>query len=473
MIATAALITAIATAVMGREAIVDANHYGMDMFSGTIYNFPEFRTYIGEMYNKAMIGYAGIGDDMGYPLTDSHAEKYALQAKEDFEDMVRVLNQDILYYIQGPGEETVNVQSNVTYPIFSEYDGHLLLPDDMLLCCYWDGESGTLRIFNRNSRIEDNYDALDWYYQAQYKPNREVAEDMKLILAVREDCTSPRLSQMAYKAAKYQTMMITFVASVITWLLFGCFSLFSGKAGRKAKEEFGVISGKVLLEIKLILIALSIWFLIYNKLFHFFEYLSLRLRIYDSLWLYFPLGCLIYLLYTDIKQNGVNIFLNSLPVKGVCGIVETVRKKPWYRRATAMSVSMLIGSVLLAVVGVYLISLYGNWYYYMGGRMQQTKEVLLVCGIVMILAGMILFFCYVGQKRLLKDTESIVSKLSDMKEGIENAPLQLSKYSLLTTAAKDLNELETGIERAVEQQNRSNKMRVELLTNVSHDLKTP
>ncbi len=43
----------------------------------------------------------------------------------------------------------------------------------------------------------------------------------------------------------------------------------------------------------------------------------------------------------------------------------------------------------------------------------------------------------------------------------------------MTQAAADINELEDGMETMAEQKNRSNKLRVELLTNVSHDLKTP
>uniref|UniRef100_UPI0040567AD4 sensor histidine kinase n=1 Tax=Acetatifactor sp. TaxID=1872090 RepID=UPI0040567AD4 len=98
---------------------------------------------------------------------------------------------------------------------------------------------------------------------------------------------------------------------------------------------------------------------------------------------------------------------------------------------------------------------------------------LVVIGIAMALASCCLFYSYIRQTKLLKDTNAIVNKLAEVKEGRTGNPLMLSRNSILVTAAKDLNELENGIEKAVELQNRSNKMRVELLTNVSHDLKTP
>uniref|UniRef100_UPI004056F646 hypothetical protein n=1 Tax=Acetatifactor sp. TaxID=1872090 RepID=UPI004056F646 len=254
MIAMAALVTAICTAVMGREALVDAYYYGAEVFSGSIYDLPEFRAYVAELYNKAMNGYAGIGDHNGYPLTDSHAVEYSRQAKQEFEAMIKSLGNDIVYYIRKPGPVNENGYiafdelSNVTYPIFSEYDGHLLLPEDVMLCCYWDGEKSTLTFFESYG----NTNAADSYYAAQYKPNEEGAENIKLVLAVKKDCKLCTLEMMEYKAARYQEIFVTLLVCAGLWVISGLFSVFTGKTAKAAKEEYGRWSGKIFLEIKVI-----------------------------------------------------------------------------------------------------------------------------------------------------------------------------------------------------------------------------
>ncbi|MDE6127587.1 MAG: HAMP domain-containing histidine kinase, partial [Lachnospiraceae bacterium] len=84
-----------------------------------------------------------------------------------------------------------------------------------------------------------------------------------------------------------------------------------------------------------------------------------------------------------------------------------------------------------------------------------------------------LFLTYRRTRKLTKDIKTVSDKLAKLKDGTQTAPLVLSKGSLLKETAEDINALEDGMEKMAEQKNRSNKLRVELLTNVSHDLKTP
>ena len=88
-------------------------------------------------------------------------------------------------------------------------------------------------------------------------------------------------------------------------------------------------------------------------------------------------------------------------------------------------------------------------------------------------AGLFLFIMYIRTRRFAKDTKAVTEKISAMQAGKETEPLSFPRRSLLCKTASELNTLENGIEAAIEQRNRSNKMRVELITNVSHDLKAP
>ena len=52
-------------------------------------------------------------------------------------------------------------------------------------------------------------------------------------------------------------------------------------------------------------------------------------------------------------------------------------------------------------------------------------------------------------------------------------PLELPRDHDLSQAADDLNHIQQGLQAAMEERTRSERMKVELVTNVSHDLKTP
>ncbi len=93
-------------------------------------------------------------------------------------------------------------------------------------------------------------------------------------------------------------------------------------------------------------------------------------------------------------------------------------------------------------------------------------------GVILCAAALILWPYCRRLKRLIYDTLQISDKLSLLSRGSESKPLS-AESALLSRTMEDLNALENGIEEAIEQRNRSNKMRVELITNVSHDLKTP
>lgn len=473
MIAAATLITAIAAAIMGREAIgsmYDSNA-GSNPLSGDFYDLAEFREYIGKLYNNAMIGFAGIGDDNGYPLTDQNAGMYERKALEDFKAMLETAGDDILYYMRkADGTE----YGNFSYPIFSEYDGHLLLPEDTGFYCYWDGANETLQCSDGVYEVysENTYNSFNQYYTAQYQPNRDAAARMRLVIVVKDKCTSGLLTTMNWKAYCYRYVLILLFVSLGLWIVFGVCSLFTGKAARKAKEDYAAISGKVYLEFKIAAVAAVIYFLYCSELMNFGSYLTERMPNYDFLWVYFPAGCLFYLLYTDIRQNKEKVLVSSFVGKCIFGIRDFWRGRSWYRRAKAANLCMLLAAILLLAAGGYFLTLYG-YGGYIDLHLRQLLKVLKVLSIVMLLTGAALLFEFFQQSRLLKDMASVVNKLSEMKAGRGQEPLTLSGHSMIDFAAEDLNELEKGIEKAVEQQNRSNRMKVELLTNVSHDLKTP
>ena len=75
--------------------------------------------------------------------------------------------------------------------------------------------------------------------------------------------------------------------------------------------------------------------------------------------------------------------------------------------------------------------------------------------------------------RLWTDFGAVADQAAAVRAGELERELALQKNSDLSGLADDLNHIRQGLHQAVEERTRSERMKVELVTNVSHDLKTP
>lgn len=90
-----------------------------------------------------------------------------------------------------------------------------------------------------------------------------------------------------------------------------------------------------------------------------------------------------------------------------------------------------------------------------------------------ILVYLILFFVFqVREYVLLKRMNEVYEQIDDIYQG-NYAIRDVEKKDVLYDVTNKLNSLSNGMEEAVEKRISSEKMKVELITNVSHDLKTP
>jgi len=484
MFALGAFLCMVVTGIYGRNALHAFMQSGTKILSGDFYHLPRFQTYMEELYNNALIGFAGVGDDNGYAITDSKASSISYNAKLSFQSAISQENGDIIYAIKkfnhrnASGDLVSNEeQSNIDYPLFSTHDGHLLLPDDMQLCFYWDRTNGTV-FFLENSpedSVEHTEVSTDEQEAAgQYKPNHTEARSMKLMLAVRSDGAfkGPTLAAFDAMAKNYQYILITFFISTFATLFFLLLSVLSKKTYAVARQTYGKLSGKVLLEVKLILIAVMGLIFWLNRV-ALWGYLTASTGPL-LLGLFFPSGCLLYLLWVDLCQNEGGVFKNSLPARLIQFIQEFVGSCHWYRILMIICTCLLINAVASLIAGSILL------YIYHFPRQTPGAYALIrhfpymhAISIILLVCGAMLFIFYFFLRHFTKDTKGIADRLSQIQLGDLKEPLKLSKGSLLRNVAADINRLEDSIDNAVEQKNRSNKMRVELITNISHDLKTP
>ena len=93
------------------------------------------------------------------------------------------------------------------------------------------------------------------------------------------------------------------------------------------------------------------------------------------------------------------------------------------------------------------------------------------------LAALVLCLEYFYQKKnreMAEDLEQLSERISGIHQGTyEPAENSLAKDANIRKMLEELDEIRQGLETAVEERTRSERMKVELIANVSHDIKTP
>lgn len=74
---------------------------------------------------------------------------------------------------------------------------------------------------------------------------------------------------------------------------------------------------------------------------------------------------------------------------------------------------------------------------------------------------------------LARDVGRLSGQVESIRNGDLTTPLDLPEDADLRQTAESLNDIQAGMHKALEEQTRSERMKVELISNVSHDLKTP
>ena len=94
-------------------------------------------------------------------------------------------------------------------------------------------------------------------------------------------------------------------------------------------------------------------------------------------------------------------------------------------------------------------------------------------GLPWLLALSVYVWCFWCQRKLWTDFGAVADQAAAIRAGEVERELALQKDSDLAGLADDLNHIGQGLHQAVEERTHSERMKVELVTNVSHDLKTP
>ena len=123
---------------------------------------------------------------------------------------------------------------------------------------------------------------------------------------------------------------------------------------------------------------------------------------------------------------------------------------------------------LAALVLVYLAYLSYETVFSIG----YITEYAIIETIGILATGLIVIYVAFKQKRTDKSVKQVYERIEQLYEG-DYEPKELTEESIDKDMLNKINEISVGVEEAVTKRVSSEKMKVELITNVSHDLKTP
>lgn len=94
-------------------------------------------------------------------------------------------------------------------------------------------------------------------------------------------------------------------------------------------------------------------------------------------------------------------------------------------------------------------------------------------GILVLILLIINIVYFIKQRGFYRNVGEIIRELHHLSMGEEVRPVNISETSPLYEAGCDLGKVNESLDKSVKRQVKSEQMKIELITNVSHDLKTP
>ena len=467
-----------------------------DLFEGSVY---QYYNYYGGNY--------GYGERY-----DTVYNGNWRMSKEEADEIHSRLQYDknILYRIEKDGktlytnyEKLGKNGENSGFPYVIDIDGEssFVLPDGYNYMMYFDGIS--LRVWKNGREVklrESNYELYDDWYIPGYGniPQDEIYKESRVYMAVAEipDIIVKRdfdgsgktyYSNQFYQiylqtkdiAALYRNWVYSFMVALVLIAL----GLTFHTERKEAYVKIAGVTGKVWYEIKLFPV-LAVIVLFFVNLFSFvkmiiwwegssyiyqlfYEIRSLFLYGYGNLKavmlvaILIICGSILWLFFNDMRYHH-KPWENSVIRKIIRLFRTSMLKLPFSKRMIWYSIWVfLIGflSVLLPLTVFYAD--------------RRGKEALLVT-FILLLGILFLQVLYVrNMRRMAVDMESLVGQIEAVHGGKLLEDAGVSANCGLLEAMENLKDIRNGMNKAIEEQIKSERMKVELIANVSHDIKTP
>lgn len=381
-------------------------------------------------------------------------------------------------------QETQEMVTNSSAKTLEEFEQQYLDPDrtefDLVLAISKDGAKA-LKMGHEYQDAEWNLRRFLFGYQEDYAPTIQNKDDVSVGFAVRSASALSKYRGYGYGSIyqSYQShlsgnqmMSILPLVILVLAILWAVLSMFSNYR-RWFYHSLGALTAKLWVELKLLAAAGS---LVLGAIYLEAAYTYPRYYM-DS----FHIACVIavfwwaYLQVCDFVCNGLRVFRNNI-FNTLMGLgwrfyrhLNRSMQEYGFQKGMKRKLFLLLkstGAFLSIFLALAVISFMVN----SDGLL--LFDLLLGCIFLIVLLGMVILFVR-DYLQITQEIGVIMSQVERIREGDMSSQLHFDKNSLFYPLAQNINTLQQGVKTAVEQQIQSERLKVELITNVSHDLKTP
>ena len=400
-------------------------------------------------------------------------------------------------------KECKNLLYTIVYDdeiLYSNADGMALdgekgeLPDGYNFLLYFDGEKVTIKKNGKDLNIygDGQYRNDGGWFVPGYKnfPVDEKYGKARITIAAIDDPQlytvafygdgygyydgGNRLYQIVQDMQETRDEMGSFCFTLAAAAIFLLVSRIFRKEKRQADRKLAFFTGKLWYEVKVLIFLIPAGFLVYqfipmiNNVYYgglnpdiYYEYalkriIPLELVVFWMLWLALNDACYNRHVWNNSLCGRIR---HSLAVKQLQYPFQQ-RMLRRYRKIMLLSAFVII--ILLVIIVAWVRGEYSYW---------AALTVVAVIGIVGVSAAEIRYLMQLSREA--QDMGDLVDQISAVREGDMEAPLYLPEDSDLHDAVTNLNEIQGGMKEAIKEQLQSERMKVELIANVSHDIKTP
>jgi signal transduction histidine kinase len=170
-----------------------------------------------------------------------------------------------------------------------------------------------------------------------------------------------------------------------------------------------------------------------------------------------------YLMLLDLIANKKEFYTHNIVNSLITWYRRYERKYPWQKGMLKRAYTLVAVEAVLALTSV--IFLYASL---------SSSSILFIIALLLAGTGIYILYRYLRQyEQTLSDLGRLTDHIQLIKNGEMNSRLELMDDSPMYRAAENLNAIQEGMQTAVAKMIKSERMKIDLITNVSHDLKTP